>query len=38
MEYQMSLSLAQPEVPVLRGQPDEEAIRMIREFEPLAIQ
>ena len=28
----MSLSLAQPEVPVLRGQPDEEAIRMIREF------
>ena len=38
MEYQMSLSLAQPDAPVLRGQPDEEAIRMIREFEPLAIE
>ena len=35
MEYQIELSHAQPGA--LRGQPDEEAIRMIREFEPLAI-
>lgn len=37
MEYQLELSFRQPEQPAIRGQPDDEAIRMIREFEPLAI-
>lgn len=38
MEHQLSWSLQTPEQPTLRGQPDEEAIRMIREFEPLVLQ
>lgn len=38
MDYQMELSFEDMNQPGLRGQPDEEAIRMIREFEPLAIQ
>ena len=37
MEYQLELSFQRPEQPTLRGQPDDEAIRMIREFEPLAL-
>ena len=37
MEYQLELSFQRPEHPTLRGQPDDEAIRMIREFEPLAL-
>lgn len=37
MEYQLELSFRQPERPAIRGQPDDEAIRMIREFEPLAL-
>lgn len=34
----MGFDFEHPERPTLRGQPDEEAIRMIREFEPLALQ
>ena len=37
MEYQLELLFQQPDQPSIRGQPDEEAIRMIREFEPLAV-
>ncbi len=37
MEYQLSLSFENTAAPTLRGQPDDEAIRMIREFEPLAL-
>ncbi len=37
MEYQLSLSFENTAAPALRGQPDDEAIRMIREFEPLAL-
>ena len=37
MEYQLELSFQQPDQPAIRGQPDDEAIRMIREFEPLAL-
>lgn len=37
MEYQLELSFQQPDQPSIRGQPDDEAIRMIQEFEPLAL-
>lgn len=38
MEHQLELSIENPAEPVVKGQPDDEAIRMIREFEPLAFQ
>lgn len=38
MEYQLELSIENPKQPILKGQPDDEAIRMIREFQGLALQ
>ena len=38
MEYQLEFSMEDMGRLSLRGQPDDEAIRMIREFEPLAVQ
>ena len=38
MEHQLELSLGQPSIPTIKGQPDDEAIRMIREFERLALE
>nr|WP_326183657.1 phosphoadenosine phosphosulfate reductase family protein [uncultured Oscillibacter sp.] len=37
MEYQLEFSMEDMGRVSLRGQPDDEAIRMIREFEPLAV-
>lgn len=37
LEYQLEFSMEDMGRLSLRGQPDDEAIRMIREFEPLAI-
>lgn len=38
MEHQLAISFENLQTPTIRGQPDDEAIRMIREFEHLAIQ
>lgn len=38
MEHQLELSMENPARPGIKGQPDNEAIRMIREFEHLALE
>lgn len=38
MEYQLEFSTAKPQAPVIRGQPDDEAIRMIQAFEGIALE
>lgn len=38
MEYQLEFSVANPQAPAIRGQPDAEAVRMIQYYEPIALQ
>ena len=38
MEYQLEMAIADISNPSIKGQPDDEAIRMIREFEHLALE
>lgn len=38
MQYQLELSIANPAAPTIKGQPDIEAIKMIQEYEGLALE
>lgn len=38
MQHQLEFSMLEPQQPVVRGQPDEEAVRMIRDYEGIALE